>query len=260
MTTPQLDIDGPAAPPRRNGELAFSEPWESRAFGLAVALDAAGVIEWEAFRQQLIATIGAWEAAHAPDDESWSYWRCWQDALEQTARRPGRSSGRATSTCAPRSWRPGPRATTTTTEPITTTGTTTDLGKSLSVQATWEGQYRCRVEGDSFELIIDEPESAGGGGAGPPPTEVFLASLASCFTLAVHHVARKRDLTLPDLSVRAVGEYEGPKFATLRVEVTSSLAPEQLQPLLDRAAAVCYVSNTLRAVSEVEVVVTGPPA
>jgi nitrile hydratase accessory protein len=82
VTSPQLDIEGPAAPPRRNGELAFSEPWESRVFGLAVALDAAGVIEWEAFRQQLIATIGAWEASHAPDDESWSYWRCWQDALE----------------------------------------------------------------------------------------------------------------------------------------------------------------------------------
>jgi nitrile hydratase accessory protein len=89
MTTPLLDIEGPAAPPRRNGELAFSEPWESRAFGLAVALDAAGVIEWEAFRQQLIATIGAWEASHAPDDESWSYWRCWQDALEQLLRDGG---------------------------------------------------------------------------------------------------------------------------------------------------------------------------
>jgi nitrile hydratase accessory protein len=77
-----LDIDGPAAPPRRNGELAFSAPWESRAFGLAVALDAAGVIEWEAFRQELIATIAAWEATHAAGDDSWSYWRCWQDALE----------------------------------------------------------------------------------------------------------------------------------------------------------------------------------
>ncbi len=108
----------------------------------------------------------------------------------------------------------------------------------------------------SFEMIIDEPESAGGGGAGPQPTEVFLASLASCFTLAVHHVARKRGITLPDLSVRAVGDYEGPKFSALRVEVSSRLPAEQLAPLLERAAAVCYVSNTLRAVSEVEVVVS----
>ncbi|MGH9123449.1 MAG: nitrile hydratase accessory protein [Acidimicrobiales bacterium] len=80
--TRELDIEGLAAPPRRNGELAFSEPWESRAFGLAVALDAAGVIEWEAFRQRLITAVGAWEATHAPGADSWSYWRCWQDALE----------------------------------------------------------------------------------------------------------------------------------------------------------------------------------
>ena len=83
MTAPPLDVAGPAAPPRRNGELAFAEPWESRAFGLAVALDAAGVIEWEAFRRRLIATIAAWEASHAPDDDSWNYWRCWTEALEQ---------------------------------------------------------------------------------------------------------------------------------------------------------------------------------
>mgnify|MGYP000392023945 CR=1 FL=1 len=39
-----LDIDGPAAPPRSNGELVFAEPWESRAFGLAMALNAGGAI------------------------------------------------------------------------------------------------------------------------------------------------------------------------------------------------------------------------
>jgi putative redox protein len=132
------------------------------------------------------------------------------------------------------------------------------VGKSLSVVATWEGNYRCRVKTGSTELVIDEPESAGGGGAGPQPTEVFLASLASCFTLAVHHVAAKRGLTLPDLSVRAVGDYDGPKFVALRVEVTSSMPAGELEPLLARAAAVCYVSNTLRAVNEVEVVLRPP--
>ncbi len=152
----------------------------------------------------------------------------------------------------PSSWRPGRRGTTTST--TITIATTTELAKTLSVEATWEGNYRCRVVTGTTELIIDEPVSAGGGGAGPQPTEVFLASLASCFTLAVHHVARKRDLTLPDLSVRAVGEYDGPKFVTLRLEVSSTLPAEQLQPLLARAAAVCYVSNTLRVVDDVEVV------
>src|SRR5260221_8957055 len=59
-----LDSSGAAAPPRDNGELVFAAHWESRAFGVALALHDAGRIGWEDFRQTLIAEIGAWEAAH----------------------------------------------------------------------------------------------------------------------------------------------------------------------------------------------------
>ena len=132
--------------------------------------------------------------------------------------------------------------------------------KTLSVVATWEGGYRCKVATGAFEIAVDEPVSAGGDGTGPQPTEVFLASLASCFALALSHVARKREVELADLTVTAVGEYDGPKFAKLRLEVVSSLAAELLEPLLARASAICYVSNTLRAVNEVEVVLANYPA
>ena len=67
--------------PRRNGELVFDAPWESRAFGLAVALDEAGVVDWEEFRARLVARIAAWERAH-PGAESWSYYERWHEALE----------------------------------------------------------------------------------------------------------------------------------------------------------------------------------
>jgi nitrile hydratase accessory protein len=87
-----LDIDGPAAPPRSNGELVFAEPWESRAFGLAMTLNARGVFEWEDFRQRLIASIA--EAEHDPDaDEPFSYYRCWLSALEQVLDDKGLVSG-----------------------------------------------------------------------------------------------------------------------------------------------------------------------
>lgn len=76
-----LDVEGPAAPPRSNGELVFTEPWESRAFGLALALHDAGAFEWEDFRRQLIAHIDAWERDH-PAGEQWNYYRCWLHALE----------------------------------------------------------------------------------------------------------------------------------------------------------------------------------
>ena len=86
MPAPQpsavLDIDGPAAPPRANGELVFAEPWESRAFGLAMSLNASGVFEWEEFRQQLITAVAESER-EATDENPYSYYRCWLLALER---------------------------------------------------------------------------------------------------------------------------------------------------------------------------------
>ncbi len=77
-----LDVAGPAAPPRSNGELVFAAPWESRAFGLTMALVDRGVLSYDAFREALIARIAGWEAEH-PAGECFSYYRCWLQALEQ---------------------------------------------------------------------------------------------------------------------------------------------------------------------------------
>jgi nitrile hydratase accessory protein len=76
-----LDRDGPAAPPRRNGELVFESPWESRLFGLTMSLFRAGLFEWEEFRRLLIDEIARWEREH-PDGVGWSYYACWQAAFE----------------------------------------------------------------------------------------------------------------------------------------------------------------------------------
>jgi nitrile hydratase accessory protein len=76
-----LDIEGPAAPPRSNGELVFAEPWESRAFGMAVTLHEAGLFPWQRFRAALVARIAQWEAA-AAEDAAWSYYHHWLGALE----------------------------------------------------------------------------------------------------------------------------------------------------------------------------------
>ncbi|MGH9280760.1 MAG: nitrile hydratase accessory protein [Acidimicrobiales bacterium] len=81
-SSPALDIDGPAAPPRSNGELVFAEPWESRAFGLAMTLHDRGAFDWETFRLALIASVAEWERDQS-DGERWSYYRCWLSALER---------------------------------------------------------------------------------------------------------------------------------------------------------------------------------
>lgn len=87
-----LDGSGPAAPPRDNGELTFAAPWESQAFGLALALHEAGRFGWEDFRQRLIDEIGTWEASQ-PSGEGWSYYGCWLSALERLVSERGLVGG-----------------------------------------------------------------------------------------------------------------------------------------------------------------------
>jgi nitrile hydratase accessory protein len=71
-------MQGPAALPRKNGELVFEEPWQGRAFGMAVALHERGVYEWEEFRQALIGRIAAAERRGGP----FAYYAIWLETFE----------------------------------------------------------------------------------------------------------------------------------------------------------------------------------
>src|SRR4030081_2193326 len=115
----------------------------------------------------------------------------------------------------------------------------------IELTAHWEGGYRMRTEVRGLEIRADEPPEYGGDNTGPMPTELFLASLASCFGMAVVHAGRKRSIELSDVAVRVTGTYEGLRFARIRGEVLSSLPRGEREPLLERAIGYCYVSNTL---------------
>ena len=68
-------MSGPAAPPRRNGELVFEAPWQGRAFGLALGVVEQLGVNWSVFQERLIAAIAA-----RPDAP---YYDCWVAALER---------------------------------------------------------------------------------------------------------------------------------------------------------------------------------
>jgi len=72
------DLKGPAAMPRRNGELVFNRPWEGRAFGMAVALRGSGRFGWDAFRERLEHEI----ALAGPADDGTGYYEHWLAAFE----------------------------------------------------------------------------------------------------------------------------------------------------------------------------------
>ncbi len=78
------DMHGPAALPRKDGELVFNAPWESRAFGIAVSLYKQGVYQdWGEFRSRLIAEIAAWECHNRDYPSEWNYYERWFAALER---------------------------------------------------------------------------------------------------------------------------------------------------------------------------------
>ena len=78
-----LPVDGPAAPPRANGELLFAAPWEGRIFGITLALYEAGRFEWPEFQSRLIEAIARHEAERG--DGEYAYYTCWLEAFRTLA-------------------------------------------------------------------------------------------------------------------------------------------------------------------------------
>jgi nitrile hydratase accessory protein len=75
------NMDDSIALPRANGELLFNAPWEARAFGLAVALNEAGLYPWSDFSHGLARQLATEGAAASPA----TYYERWLATLESLA-------------------------------------------------------------------------------------------------------------------------------------------------------------------------------
>jgi nitrile hydratase accessory protein len=68
---------GAAALPRSNGELVFDAPWQGRTFAMTIGVIEALDLDWDEFRNRLVAEITA-----APERP---YYESWLAALERLA-------------------------------------------------------------------------------------------------------------------------------------------------------------------------------
>ena len=70
----------------------FAEPWEARAFALALMLSERGRFSWDEFRERLIAEIARTDAAASHERHTAAasprgpYYECWLAALEKLLR------------------------------------------------------------------------------------------------------------------------------------------------------------------------------
>ncbi len=76
-----LAVEGPAAPPRSNGELVFEEPWQARIFGVTLSLYEDGRFDWPEFQSLLIEAIAEHEARRG--EGAYDYYGCWLEALRR---------------------------------------------------------------------------------------------------------------------------------------------------------------------------------
>jgi uncharacterized OsmC-like protein len=122
------------------------------------------------------------------------------------------------------------------------------------VRAKWAGGFQVDVQAGAFGLRVDEPERVGGTDTGPQPTDLLLSAVASCFVLSLAYAAAKRDVAIERIDVDVTGRYEGPRFASIRIEVDVDAPDDVLATLISAAERVCYVTNTLKRPPEITVV------
>jgi len=107
--------------------------------------------------------------------------------------------------------------------------------------------YQVTVRG--HQLLVDQPADAGGQDSAPTPTELFVASLASCVAFYAGRFLTRHGYSRDGLAVSAGYEMASDRPARvsnvrLMVRVPAGLPPERWAALR-AVASHCTVHNTL---------------
>jgi organic hydroperoxide reductase OsmC/OhrA len=135
------------------------------------------------------------------------------------------------------------------------TATATSSAESL-VTATIPGQP---------ELGIAPPASFGGPGDIHSPEDLQAAAVASCFILSFKAIARASKLEWKDLKVTTAGTLEQVDrqalFTAFKTTAELTLAEgadrAKAERLLEKAEQSCFITNSLKATTELETVIRG---
>jgi uncharacterized OsmC-like protein len=107
--------------------------------------------------------------------------------------------------------------------------------------------YEITVRG--HRVVVDQPESAGGGDTAPTPTELFVASLASCVAFYAGRYLTRHSCDRTGLAVSASFEFAADRPSRvgqvqMSVKVPTGL-PQSRWPALRAVIEHCTVHNTL---------------
>jgi uncharacterized OsmC-like protein len=125
------------------------------------------------------------------------------------------------------------------------------------------------LDGDRFAIgvrdhliTVDQPLTDGGEDTGPTPTELFVASLASCVGFYARRYLARHDLPTAGLTVRAhysLGERPA-RVTSIQIdlELPDGVPSERIGALL-AVASHCTVHNSLAEPPEVTIALASSP-
>lgn len=123
------------------------------------------------------------------------------------------------------------------------------------------------LDGEAYEIavrghriVVDQPQDAGGADSAPTPTELFVASLASCVAFYAGRYLTRHDYERTGLTVSASYEMAADRPArvasvTISMKVPTGL-PEARWPALEAVVRHCTVHNTLHDPPEIRIDLT----
>lgn len=127
------------------------------------------------------------------------------------------------------------------------TDTTAVVSTALRVEARGSEAYEIAVRG--HRILVDQPADAGGQDSAPAPTELFVASLASCMAFYAGRYLTRHGYSHTGLAVEAQFDLATDRPARvaavrLTLHVPADLPPERWAALR-AVAAHCTVHNSL---------------
>lgn len=130
---------------------------------------------------------------------------------------------------------------------------------TLSVHADGGDRYSIRM--GRHTIAVDQPVQAGGTDTGPTPTDLFVASLASCTAHYAGRFLRRHGISSDGLEVACAFEMATDRPARVDTIALDVLVPEGMpHDLDDRLRAViehCTVKNSIAAAPAIELHLRG---
>jgi uncharacterized OsmC-like protein len=106
---------------------------------------------------------------------------------------------------------------------------------------------RFAIDVRGHRITVDQPSYAGGEDTAPTPTELFVASLASCVGFYARRYLARHDLSTEGLRVTSRFEIGGrpARVTTLTIDVDAPGLPPERREAFQAVISHCTVHNTL---------------